>query len=170
MIVKPPKNFAVKHGVRKDFVELLDLPSTIAELAGFDLGYKQFGYSMMPLIAGKPGERDFAVSEGGRLPGEEQCMEKGHHPPSLYWPRLSAQEDEDGAHGKAIMLRGERYKYVYRAEERDEFYDLERDPKEMDNRIEDPNLKPMVQLFRDRLLDFLVRTGDYVPPKREKRK
>jgi len=170
MIVKPPKGFAVKHGVRKDFVELLDLPTTIAEMAGFDLDYQQFGTSMMPLVAGEAGERDFAVSEGGRLPGEEQCMEKGHQPLSLYWPRLSAQEEEDGAHGKAIMIRAVRYKYVYRAQERDEFYDLELDPKEKDNRIEDPALTDEIQILKDKLLDFLVRTGDYVPPKREKRK
>ncbi|BES64031.1 sulfatase-like hydrolase/transferase [Gottschalkiaceae bacterium SANA] len=170
MIVKPPKGVDCRVGIRSDFVELLDLPATIADMVGFDLGYQQFGHSMLPMIAGEKGERDFVVAEGGRLYGEEQCMEKGHQPSSLYWPRLHAQEEEDGAHGKAIMIRGERYKYVYRAAEPDELYDLKSDPKEMVNRIDDLTLESILHIFQDRLLTFLVNTGDYVPPKREKRK
>lgn len=53
-------------------------------------------------------------------------------------------QSEDDAHAKGIMMRDERYKYISRTVGKDELYDLQADPQEMTNRIDDESLAPVV--------------------------
>lgn len=170
LVVKPPRGVSVSPGVRTALVELIDVVPTIEEWAGLTPTYRHFGRSLVPLIAGKTEtHRDAVFCEGGRLPGEREAMEresteKLEDPTtSLYWPRLSVQYDDSPAHLKAVMCRTATYKYVYRLDGHDELYDLVSDPGEVDNRIEDRALEPVRAALRDRLLRFLVETGDVVP-------
>jgi arylsulfatase A-like enzyme len=61
------------------------------------------------------------------------------------------------------MIRTERYKYIHRLYETDELYDLQTDPAELNNRIEDPALSSELARLRIRLLDFYLETADFVP-------
>ena len=61
------------------------------------------------------------------------------------------------------MIRTSRYKYVKRFYELDELYDLQTDPQELDNRIDDPNLKEILQDLQNRMLDHYQETSDVVP-------
>lgn len=167
-VIKPPARFSVKPRVSEAMVELVDLVATVEEMVGLRQGYTHFGRSLLPVLAGETDEhRDAVFCEGGRLPGEAHCMERESNPDlepeHLYWPRLSLQRRDGPEHLKAVMCRTKEYKYVRRIGERDELYDLRRDPHELENRIDDPALQPVLTRLRERMLDWYVETCDVVP-------
>lgn len=158
----------VQSGVSDALIELIDFPATVEALLGVTPKHTHFGKSLLPLIAGEQEEhRDAVFCEGGRLHGEEHCMEKGSissiRPEGLYWPRVSLQQNEGAEHTKAVMCRTKEYKYVRRFYESDELYDLRSDPGETKNRINDPALAEIVSGLKDRLLTFYQETCDVVP-------
>ncbi len=95
-------------------------------------------------------------------------MDAGHQKSMLYWARTSVQEKMP-EHTKAVMIRSMRYKYVKRLYEKDEFYDLSVDPKEMENRIDDKAYAKIIDEMQKVMLEFFVRTADSVPMKRDRR-
>lgn len=169
LLIKPAKQFNVVPRKTKALAELLDIPSTIAEMAGFKLSYTQFGKSLVPVIAGADEHKDAVFCEGGRIHGEVQAMEKGHGPDSPYYPRLNAQSSEGAEHTKALMCRIGNLKYTMRLYESDELYDLDKDPFELDNQINNPEYKQHIAMFKDRILQFYMSTGDFVPSTRDRR-
>jgi len=169
LLVKPAKQFDVKVGISDALVELVDLCATITDMANIELPYTQFGKSLREAIAGNPFHKDAVFCEGGRIHGEKQAMELGHNENSPYWPRLSTQYSEGPEHTKAIMIRMENMKYTYRLYETHELYDLDKDPLELNNVIHDKSYQEIVQRFKERLLQFMVETGDYVPNRRDPR-
>ena len=169
LLIKPPKGVPVVPGVRDCLAELVDVVPTVAELCGFELSYVQHGRSLCQLLA-DPGAKvkDYVFSEGGRLAEEKHCMDAGHQKSMLYWARTSVQEKMP-EHTKAVMIRSMRYKYVKRLYEKDEFYDLSVDPKEMENRIDDKAYAKIIDEMQKMMLEFFVRTADNVPMKRDRR-
>lgn len=169
LIIKPSKDFKVKTGVSKALVELADLSATVSEMCQVELPYTQFGKSLVEAIAGNPVHKECVICEGGRIHGETQAMERGHGPESPYWPRLSTQGSEGPEHTKAIMIRMGNYKYTYRLYEKHEFYDLDKDPLELNNSIDHPEYQGQIEKMRSKLLYRIIETGDFVPNKRDKR-
>ena len=174
LVVKPPKGTAVAPGVRDALVELIDFTATAQRWAGVEPDYTHFGRALDDLIAGRAGEhRDAVFAEGGRLAGETHASEANALPPEpeslLYYPRLILQSREDGCHGKAVMCRTKRWKYVMRLYEQDELYDLAGDPGETVNRADDPACSCVLAQMKDRMLRFFVETGDVVPHSMDRR-
>ena len=52
------------------------------------------------------------------------------------------------------------YKYVFNGFDQDEFYDLAKDPDEMHNRAQDPNVRPVMEEMAARMWEVMHRTGD----------
>lgn len=116
--------------VRDEFVSLLDLPATFLDIAGLDVSPAVDSRSLLPIVRGEhPRWDDFVLAEF-----------HGHHFPV-------AQR----------MLRGRRYKLVISPESRNEFYDLQSDPSELQNRYDDPLLRAernrMLRILYTRLRD-----------------
>lgn len=175
-IIKPPAWAEVNPRISDAMVELLDLPATVAELGGFQLDYTQFGKSLIPLLKNDETEIHKAVfCEGGRLKEEKQCKEyeslQAFEDPteSLYYPRITVQCHDDIAHGKAMMLRTKKFKYVKRLYEKDELYDLVKDPQELHNVIGDTGYAPELAGLKDMFSDYLVETADIVPLQTDER-
>lgn len=173
-IIKPPLWVDVKPRISNALVELIDFPATVEELTGIKPQHTHFGRSLLPLLSGKTDEhRDAVFCEGGRLHGEIHCMElesvNDQVPTGLYWPRLSLQRSEGTEHTKAVMIRTNKYKYVKRLYESDELYDLENDPMELNNRIDDPALRGILAELKERMLRFFLETSDVVPHKPDRR-
>ena len=175
-IIKPPKSIEVKTGISNALVELVDFPSTVSDMTGIELGYTTFGQSLVPVLEGKTTEnKDAVFCEGGRMKDEWHCSE--HQSSSalpsgeygLYSPRVRLQMKDGPEHSKAVMLRTQEYKYVYRVYEKDELYDLANDPGETVNRIDDRALQPVLSVLKERLLRFYVETTDVVPFKGDER-
>ena len=171
-IVKPPAGVPVRPGVNDALVELVDFRATVEDFTGLQSGYTHFGRSLKPLLAGQSvTHRDAVFCEGGRLHGEVHCMEREspRGKDFLYWPRMSLQSEAGPAHTRASMFRTRRYKYVHRLYELDELYDLQEDPRELHNRIDDPALSAVQADLKQRLLDFYLETSDVVPHKPDHR-
>ena len=167
-IVKPPAWQPVEPGVKDALIELVDFPATVEDLTGIKPTHPHFGRSLLPIVSGRANEhRDAVFAEGGRLRGETHCMElestEAQVPTGLYWPRLSLQREEGPEHTKAVMCRTKRYKYVHRLYEKDELYDLQNDPQELVNRIDDPSSKDVLLQLKERTLHFFMETADIVP-------
>lgn len=170
LVIKPPKNIEVQPGLRDALVELVDVPATVYEMAGIAPEYSHFGRALTPLLNGDITHRDAVFCQGGRLAHEAHCIEnQALDPKSLYWPRASVQAESAVAHGKAIMCRTKDYKYVYRLYEDDEFYDLIEDPGERVNVIHNQKYAAQIQKLKDRVMTFLIETGDTVPWERDPR-
>ncbi|MFA9398026.1 MAG: sulfatase-like hydrolase/transferase [Clostridiaceae bacterium] len=173
-IIKPPANIKIKAGINDALVELLDFPATVSDITGIDLEQNHFGKSLIPLIKGDVNEhKDAVFCEGGRLHDEVQCMEmqsvNDQSTDGLYYPRLSLQRSEGPEHGKAVMCRTKDFKYVNRLYELDEFYDLKKDPKEINNVINDIAYTNVINEMKQRMLKFFMETSDVVPLKTDKR-
>jgi len=168
-IIKPPKDVPVAPRVSDALVELIDFPATVEALAGIAPRHTHFGRSLLPLLAGETdAHRDAVFCEGGRLMSEQHTREKesiqrSGAEQSLYWPRLRLQAADGPEHTKAVMCRTKEFKYVRRLDETDELYDLRSDPRERHNRIDDPALAPVLSAMKERMLTFLLETGDAVP-------
>ncbi len=169
LVVKLAKDIPSKNGINTALVELLDLPATICDIAGIDIGYNQFGKSLLGTIKTGECHKDYVICEGGRLPDEWQAMEPLHEEGTPYWPRISVQHMEDGSHYKGCMIREKNIKYIMRINGEDELYDLENDPMELNNCINDASFSDKVLQLREKLLLTFVKTSDYVPPAFDKR-
>ena len=172
MLIKPPADVPVQPGVGDALVELIDFPATVEALTGIEPDHTHFGRSLLPVMAGETDEhRDAVFCEGGRIHGETHCMEleSAQDPSFLYWPRLDMQRTEGPAHTKAVMCRTRDYKYVKRLYESDELYDLNADPGELTNLIDEPSMADVRSALQERLLQFYLETGDVVPHQADRR-
>ena len=170
LVIKPARQFEVKPRVTEALAELTDLSATVSEMSGVDLGYVSFGKSLLPVLAGSEEGKDAVFCEGGRIHGETWAMELGHYDPrDPYWPRLNVQQKEGPQHTKATMIRMGNLKYVRRLYEEDELYDLEKDPMELVNEINNPEYKDELVKLQLRMLQWYQETGDFVPNRRDMR-
>ncbi len=168
LIVKPPKGTAMNPGVCPALTELIDVPATVEDFASLEPTHSHFGRSLRPLLAHHDAEnRDAVFCEGGRRHGEKQAMElestSAIAPGRLYWPRVGLQIQEGPEHTKAIMCRTTTHKYVRRLYEKDELYDLEKDPAELHNVSGRPEYREIEAALANRLLTHLFETSDIVP-------
>lgn len=149
-------------------VEMIDLPATVAELAGVELAHRHFGRSLTTVLADPSApHRDRAFSEGGfRLDEADQNEQPEHHP---YLLKGRLQQERPDLVGRAVAVRSPDWTYVHRVEEPDELYDRTADPHETTNLAADPAHAPRCQALRDEILDWLVTTSDVIPPQRDPR-
>ncbi len=175
LIIKPPKSVGVRAGVSTALVELVDFYATVVEMTGITPAHTHHGKSLLPLLRGETAtHRDYVFSEGGRLHSEEHCNESYYkkdlaQPDSEYYPRLTLQASQGPAHTKATMIRTHKLKYVRRLYEKDELYDLEKDPREQKNVIDNPAYAADVEALKDAMLRWYQETADVVPYKEDER-
>lgn len=171
LIVKPPANINLKPGVNPALVELIDFTATVYDLAMINPDYDHFGCSLVPLINGATTGRNAVFCEGGRRMNEPQATEStSNSPESLYLPRVSLQvSDEKPWHGKAVMCRTAKYKYVARYYELDEFYDLQQDLGEEFNQINNSSYAAQIAEHRQLMLEWFIYSCDTVPHKIDQR-
>jgi len=83
-------------------------------------------------------------------------------PEGPYWPR-GRSPALDARTRKATMCRTRDWKYVRRLYEPDELYDLRTDPREVENRIDDPACAGVLAELKERMLAWYQATCDVVP-------
>ena len=68
------------------------------------------------------------------------------------------------AEGRRKMVRTREWKYVHDPMgDRDELYDLQQDPWELENVVDDPDKRDIVAELRLRLLHWSIQTEDALP-------
>ena len=119
--------------VKSDLVSNLDVAPTILDTAGLAFSEPVDGESLIPLAVGdNPEWRDSALSE-------------------------------THGHGEDVIGRlvvTERYKYIAYQTQMHELYDLEKDPYELNNLIDDPSHGDILEQMREKLLMQQEKTKD----------
>ena len=172
LLIKPHKGIEVDPGVTDTLTELVDFYATAVDFAGIESDHTHFGNSLRSVISDRNKiNREAVFAEGGRTKKEKlQCTEAVTEPPKTnqYWPRFKAQED-DISHGKATMIRTDRYKFIQRLYEKDEFYDLSNDPQELFNEIDNQDYSSAILELKLKMLEWYQETCDIVPLKQDDR-
>jgi len=168
LIIRTPDG--ARGHVVPEQVELMDLMPTTMELAGLEVEHTHFARSLLPQLGGAAGDPDRAVfAEGGYDPHEPHCFEgksveaiaasKQH----IYYPKGLQQQEEPESVCRATMIRTPRHKLVRRPLGVSELYDLEADPRELQNVCEEPAYRKVRDELEGRLLDWYIHTSDVVP-------
>lgn len=175
LLIKPQKEVEINPGISNSLVELIDFYATVMDLADVQPTHSHFGESLRQVLVEKSKEhRKYVFAEGGRLKGEVHCSEYGNFGENgvstlnPYYPRLKTQAD-DTAHTKATMIRSDCYKYIRRLYESDEFYDLEKDPDELNNLINVNEYQEEISKLQLEMLEWYQKTCDIVPFKNDDR-
>ncbi|MGH2369478.1 MAG: sulfatase/phosphatase domain-containing protein, partial [Chloroflexota bacterium] len=144
LIVRPPRagfEEAAAVGTRvPTLASHIDVLPTMLELAGLDVPPALEGESLAPLLAGHAGDPERSVF--------------------VEFHRFAAQGDAlGGFHPMRAVVKG-RYKLAVHLHDTDELYDLESDPAELRNRIDDPQLAPVRDALHDEVLDWMYANRD----------
>lgn len=170
LVIKPARQFACRPRITPALAELVDLNATLSEMCDVPLDYVQYGKSLVHVLAGDDEHKKAVFCEGGRPNGDNPAKELGHDDPhDEYWPRLNVQHQDDGSHGRAVMIRMGNLKYTMREYERDELYDLDHDPEEQVNQAENPAYAERLKEMKAYLLAWYQATADYVPDRKDVR-
>jgi len=168
LLIRTPEG-AAGHVVTEP-VELFDIMPTVLELAGIQATHTHMARSLVPQIGGAPGDSArAAIAEGGYDRHEPQCFEGRpgseaifDDPLNLYYPKGLQQQEQPESVCRSVMLRTTAHKLIRRTAGEHELYDLELDPRELNNRYGDPSLAEVRRSLESRLLDWMVHTSDVV--------
>jgi len=157
--------------------ECFDIMPTTLELAGVTCRHTHFARSMLPQLAGAPGDADRAVfAEGGYDRHEPHCFEgvaggfeDVSDPNGIYYPKVRQQQEHPESVCRCTMIRTATQKLVHRPGDISELYDLASDPQELTNLHGRAQQAGVQQQLERRLLDWYVHTSDVVPWTRESR-
>ncbi len=133
-IVRPPKPLPAPR-VEPTLVSLVDILPTFLELAGAARPPILHGESLAPLLMGGPGNPDRAVF--------------------AEFNRYEIEHDSFGGFKPMRMIRKGHMKLILHLLSTDELYDLESDPGELRNRIDDPACSELRDRLHDELLEWM---------------
>ena len=148
-----------------------DILATMLDLANIDIEFNSFGKSLKEQVMdGLDGDLNrYVYSEGGFSNNNEVFPGGSDHitsVKSLYWPRAEEEMSDDG-HGSPrwVCARNAYWKMVFRAIGISELYDLEKDPRQLNNLFTSTNEKYVSirnQLITN-LTAWFVQTADVTP-------
>lgn len=135
LIVRWPRECASGSPCCAPVTSSLDIAPTVLELAGLDVPQHLQGRSLVPLLRGET---------------------------PAYWPSAVVATYNGSQFGLYAqrMIRTQRWKYVWNLTDRDELYDMEEDPAELSNCIDDYRGSSTIVGLREALHDELSRCND----------
>ena len=147
--------------------EHVDVLPSLCELLGLTAPWGLSGLSFVNMIR-DPAARNKAhvLCEGGhesRLLDIPIATESHNAEVACYQGKASVRNACPDSLRKAKMIRGERWKYVFRVADIEELYDLETDPWEMRNLAGDPSFSDIKASMKDALLRTLIETEESRP-------
>jgi arylsulfatase A-like enzyme len=152
-------------------IEMFDVMATVLELAGISPNHTHFARSLVPQLYGAVGDPNRAVfAEGGYALHEPHCFEGrpdrdyfARDPSNIYYPKGKVQQDAPDSVGRTVMLRTLEHKLVVRTTGVSELYDLNTDPKELNNIYNEPSRAEIRQQLENQMLSWLIQTSDVTP-------
>jgi len=128
--------------------QAVDMFPTVCDLLGMKVRDDVQGKSLKPLLDGSAEKvHDYVFSEAGFAQTEQSASYGANY---AFWY-------------KGKMCRGERYKYTIFETGEEEFYDLEKDPWEMKNLINDASLAKQISEHRRQLALFMINSEQPMP-------
>jgi arylsulfatase A-like enzyme len=120
LIMRYPNGIKNPGRMVDEFVTHCDISPTLTELAGAESTCDPSGKSLLPFLNDEPTPADWPDAFYNQCNGVE-----------IYFTQR--------------MVRTKKYKLVYNPASKDELYDLENDPHEMTNLIDDPNMQHVIK-------------------------
>lgn len=168
LIIRRPGG-ASGHRV-KELTQTFDIFPTICDWENIEIRHDQFGLSLARQVDGEAGDPDRVVfCEGGYDEREPHCFEgtpKFRYfmvPGSIYYPKMIQQQEAPKSVCRTVMMRTPKYKLNIRTDGDNELYDMENDPRELNNIYSEPSMASTVQALKDQMLVWLIGTSDTVP-------
>ncbi|MFC1713256.1 sulfatase-like hydrolase/transferase [Candidatus Poribacteria bacterium] len=143
-------------------VNLIDIAPTLLQLQGLDIPRSMHGECLPTVTDAEP--RDATFSEYG-TGGPPFCMSDLEKLPQPYGRRALMQSLHwREAEGRRKMVRTRKWKYVHDPMgDRDELYDMENDPWELENVVDDRSNQAALAEMQLRLADWSIKTEDARP-------
>lgn len=142
-------------------VSQVDLAATLCEMAGIEPPAGQQGESLCGVMAGT-GTRRYAFFESG-MSGRGLTLQDTEKFPGHKWHVPTTDgAPYDPPHrwtGRCFGVRSERYKLTVREGQTSELYDMQDDPWEQRNCIDDPALAGTVTELNEQILQHMLRTA-----------
>jgi choline-sulfatase len=116
-------------------------------------------------LEGAPGDPERAAfAEGGQVfdPRREREPHLGRDDWIYYRAFVMTQERPD-VNMPAVMIRTQNHKLVYRPHGQSELYDMQADPREVNNLYDDPAHRLLQDELERRVLNWMVETADVTP-------
>jgi choline-sulfatase len=168
LIVRMPGG--AKGHVVEEPVELFDIVPTTLALAGVEAQHTHYAQSLIPQLHGAAGDPQRAVfTEGGYDLHEPHCFEGkpsdgvARNPEGIYYPKGMQQQEQPESVCRAVMIRTQEHKLVWRPKGQSELYDLAEDLHELQNVFDREDYTQVQRDLERRLLEWQTRTGDVVP-------
>ncbi len=146
---------AIRPGRHDDLIETTDLISTLFELCGLSPPQRHQGRSFAQLLTGRAigsayEPRRYVFSEN-IIPDvvTDETLQIDH-------PYVPGEGINGIRHPDGKMVRGRRWKYNYYVGHGEELYDLENDPREVNNLAGDASCRPVLEEMKTALLDWLI--------------
>jgi choline-sulfatase len=156
LIVRTPGG-AGGHVV-EELTELYDIMATMLELAGAQAEHTHFARSLVPQLAGAPGDPGRAAyAEGGYNPYEPQAFEPLIG--GLYGPKTQLQNERPETVARCATIRTATHRLIWRPSGGSELYDCAADPGLTRNLVDDPAHAGAREALTQRLLDWYVATS-----------
>ena len=155
-----------KNEIFNQLVESIDLFPTILEIAQINTPYTHFGKSLLPLLKGEEEfHREAVFSEGGYNPREPQAFEGVVKSPEMplagiYYDKTNIPTEKRSTVTRSAMIRTNNWKLVIRNGSKEELYNLEKDPQELYNLIDEDNFLKIKLDLKEQLLRWYLNTSD----------
>jgi choline-sulfatase len=153
----------VEAGVRDaSMTNLIDIVPTLLELQGIEIPRSMHGRGLPVATDAAPRQATFSEYGAGGPAFQMADLEELPKPYGRRALMRSLQWRE--AEGRRKMVRTRHWKYVHDPMgDRDELYDLARDPWELTNVAQDPAYHEVLAEMRTRLMDWSIMTEDATP-------
>jgi len=175
MLMRVP---GMKEGHKvKELVENFDLMATILDLEGITAEHHHYAKSLVPQIKGAPGDQNRVVfAESGLHLDQSYTFEhtymdgeliKNNKP--VYHRAAVLSKDHPEVLSTSVMLRNAKFKLIYRPDFESELYDMENDPRELNNLYDNSEYTSIRDDLLRQLLNWQLRTSDITPFERDSR-
>jgi arylsulfatase A-like enzyme len=141
----------IKNGKTIDgLVENVDILPTVAELVGFNINGRISGKSLVPFMSNSNNaDKNYVFGMGQfglpfNLPSPPLPLPNANPTIRMLW-------------GQLLSLQDAKYKYIYSPDTKgkDELFDLEKDPNELNNLMNDPRVRFAGDSMKNKIIDML---------------
>lgn len=148
-------------------MQTIDVLPTVLDLVGVEPPHGIQGKSFVPVLKGDVRELwDVVLCQGGQereLIERTVPVEARERPCKAYLKKQQALCAEPEINLRAKMIRDHEYKYIYHSAGFEEFFDLRKDPNELDNCAGDPACAQRLHAYRLKMIRKLVEAETVFP-------